>query len=184
VRRINQNMALGAVIVALALFALFAWVPNDTVSGFVESKRGRLSIGDAMAPGIAFGLMALSGLILLLEARKGDMPGALEQRTFAFLLVALTACAVSFGVMIWAGPLAVAVFGGEGDTYRNLRDTAPWKHIGFVLGGTGLVTTLIALVEKRVTSNAVMIGLAAALALVGVFDLAFDNLLLPPNGDQ
>jgi hypothetical protein len=177
-------MVLGAVVVALALIALFAWVPNDTVSGFVEAKRGRLTIGDAMAPGLAFGLMALSGLILLLEARRADLPGVLEQRTFAFLLVALFACAISFGIMIWAGPLAVALLGDESDTYRNLRDTAPWKHIGFMLGGTALVTTLIALVEKRVTIQAVLIGLAATLALIGVFDLAFDNLLLPPNGDQ
>ncbi|WP_287435889.1 hypothetical protein [Maritimibacter sp.] len=183
-RRINQNMVLGALVVALALFALVVWVPNDTVSGFVQSKRGRVTIGDAMAPGLAFGLMLLSGLILLLEARKKDMEGALGARNFAFLTLAIPTCIAAFIVMAWAGPLAVAIFSGEGDTYRNLRDTAPWKYLGFVLGGTGLVMTLISLVEKTVTLKAVLIGLLATLVLIGVFDLAFDNLLLPPNGDQ
>nr|WP_272490842.1 hypothetical protein [Mesobacterium pallidum] len=174
---------LGAVVIVLAVLALLVWVPNDTVSGYVQSKRGRVSIGDAMAPGLAFGLMALSGALILWETRKSDAPGQPDPRGPAFLAVMLGICVVALTVMIWAGPLAVALFAPD-ETYRNLRDAAPWKHIGFALGGTGLVTALVCLVEHRFSRLALLIGLATVAVLIGVFDLAFDDLLLPPNGDQ
>ena len=84
--------------------------------------------------------------------------------------------------MRWLGPLAVELFGAEG-SYRALRDTAPWKHLGFVAGGTLLVAGLMALVEGRLTMRGVVIGLLATFALILLYDLPFDDLLLPPNGD-
>ena len=65
--------------------------------------------------------------------------------------------------MIWTGPLAVALFGVD-DSYRNLRDTAPWKYLGFILGGVGLVAALISLVEHRVTLRAALLGTSATLS--------------------
>lgn len=50
--------------ITLAVLALVFWVPQDTVSGYLVSKRGRVSIGDAMAPGLSLGLMALSGALI------------------------------------------------------------------------------------------------------------------------
>lgn len=179
----SQSRVLGAAIIVLAVLALLVWVPNDTVSGYMVSKRGRVSIGDAMAPALAFGLMALSGVLILREARRGDSPYATDVRSLAFLGVMLGICVAALTVMIWAGPLAVAVLAPE-LTYRNLRDTMPWKHIGFALGGTGLVTALITLVEKRFSISGLLVGLATVAALIVVSDLAFDDLLLPPNGDQ
>ncbi len=82
--------------------------------------------------------------------------------------------------MRFAGPLAAA-FTESG--YRPLRDTIPWKYIGFIAGGTCLVAGLKALVEGRVTMRGVVIGLAACLVLIALYDLPFDDLLLPPNGD-
>jgi hypothetical protein len=174
---------LGLIVITLAIFALLVWVPNDTVSGYMVSKRGRISIGDAMAPALAFGLMAFSGVLIFWEARRGDSPRAPDMRGPAFLGVMLGICLAALTVMIWAGPLAVALLAPD-ETYRNLRDTMPWKHIGFALGGTGLVTALITLVEKRFSRTGLLIGLATVVVLIGVFDLAFDDLLLPPNGDQ
>ena len=64
-----------------------------------------------------------------------------------------------------------------------MRDTAPWKYIGFILGGVVLIAGLIALVEGRVSLRGVVLGLMATFALIVVYDLPFDDLLLPPNGD-
>jgi len=82
----------------------------------------------------------------------------------------------------WLGPAAVWALTEDG-AYRNLRDTAPWKYVGYVAGGTLLVAGLMALVEGNVTWRGVMIGLLATLALIAVYDLPFEDLLLPPNGD-
>jgi hypothetical protein len=168
-QRLTTTHGLGIAVIALAALALVLWVPNDVVSGYLVSKRGRVSIGDSMAPGLALGLMVLSGALILCEARKTQAQGRPDGRSLGFLVVMLAICLCTFGVMIWAGPMAVALFKPE-ETYRNLRDTAPWKYLGFALGGTGLV--------------AVLIGLATVACLIGIFDLAFDDLLLPPNGDQ
>jgi len=85
-------------------------------------------------------------------------------------------------MMRWAGPLASWVAGSEAE-YRLLRTTAPWKWIGFALGGVTLVTGTIAAIERRLTLRAWLIGIGAVALLIAVFDLPFDDLLLPPNGD-
>ena len=83
--------------------------------------------------------------------------------------------------MRWAGPALAGLLTDEG--YRPLRDTAPWKYLGFLVGGSGMIAAMISLVEGRISRRAVLIGLVAAVALILVYDLPFDDLLLPPNGD-
>jgi hypothetical protein len=95
----------------------------------------------------------------------------------AFLFVVF----VSFMIMRWSGPAIGALILEDG--YRPMRDTAPWKYMGFVLGGVVLIAGLIALVEGRVSLSGVVLGLLATVALIVVYDLPFDDLLLPPNGD-
>lgn len=180
---LTPGRTLGAMVILLAVLALFLWVPNDTLSGYLISKRGRVSIGDSMAPALAFGLMALSGVLILWESRNSEAQGLSDRRGPAFLVVMIGICVMALTVMIWAGPLAVSLLASD-ETYRNLRDATPWKYLGFAIGGTGLVTTLIALVEHQFSWRALLIGLATVAVLIGVFDLAFDDLLLPPNGDQ
>ena len=88
--------------------------------------------------------------------------------------------------MRWTGPLAVWLAGSASDTelsYRALRDTAPWKYIGYLTGGTMLVGGLIALINRCVTWRTIAIGLFVSAALAGIYDLPFEDLLLPPNGD-
>ena len=165
-RRLTFTHGLGLAVITLAVLALVFWVPQDTVSGYLVSKRGRVSGG-----------------LILLEARKREADIHPNGRSLGFLLVILVICLMAFGAMIWTGPLAVTLLGVD-DSYRNLRDTAPWKYLGFSLGGVGLVAALISLVEHRVTLRAALLGVAGVGALIGVFDLAFDDLLLPPNGDQ
>lgn len=177
----HQTALLGLCIIALAGIALLFWLPNDTVSGFVQSRRGRLAIGDAMAPGLAFGLMALSGLLILFKAREA-CTALVTRHDVIFVLGLLGLVAVSFTLMRYSGPVLAGLFADGGD-YRALRDTTPWKHLGFVFGGGGMVAALISWMERRVTLRSVLIGFAAAIALILVFDAGFDDLLLPPNGD-
>lgn len=183
-RSININLGLGLFVIALALFALIFWVPSDTVSGLMLFKRGRYSIGDAMAPSLAFALMALSGLLIVLKARIPQDISQLKLGNLGFLSLILGVCIVALLTMTYGGPWAVDIFGNREDSYRSLRDSAPWKHIGFAIGGIILVSGLIGLVEHKLTINGFIIGLGTVLVLIGIFDLAFDNLLLPPNGDQ
>lgn len=182
-QRLTITHWLGIWVVALAALALLIWVPNDTVSGFMQTKRGRVSIGDAMAPAVAFGLMVFSGILIFLEGRKPAEENRDRSSNPGYLVVVLAICLMAIGAMIWTGPFAVTIFDSD-ESYRNLRDDAPWKYLGFGLGGTLLVSALIGFVEHRLSVRAVLIGLATVAILVGVFDLAFDNLLLPPNGDQ
>ena len=79
--------------------------------------------------------------------------------------------------------MAVALLGPEGAEYRPLRDTAPWKYLGFGLAGTLLVTSLIAFVERRFRWQMLIVGLGSTVVLAMVYDLPFDDLLLLPNGN-
>ena len=88
--------------------------------------------------------------------------------------------------MLFVGPLAVLVFSllsGAEQEYRLLRDTVPWKYLGFIAGGTLAVTTTVSLLEGRFTLRALLVGLVAVAAMIAIYDLPFDDLLLPPNGD-
>ncbi|MWD25989.1 hypothetical protein E0K89_000645 [Aquicoccus sp. SCR17] len=184
--RDKANLGLGLVAIGLALVAVLAWVPNDTATGVIVAKRGRVSIGDAMAPMAAFGLVALAGLLILFEKTRTEGAARLSAANVRFLLLLTGVFLLTMVLMRWSGP-AVTGFGQlAGLTehgYRDLRDTVPWKYIGFVIGGTTLVASLMSLVERRVTWRAILVGLLAVAALIAVFDLPFPDLLLPPNGD-
>jgi len=102
-----------------------------------------------------------------------------------FCLLAIALCLV---IMRWLGPMLVSVAVGVGllDTqanYRALRDTLPWKLVGFVAGGGLLVTLLCWFAERHWSWRRLGIGLLIALGIALVFDLPFEDLLLPPNGD-
>ena len=85
-------------------------------------------------------------------------------------------------LMVYTGPIAVALF-TDGQEYRLLRNEVPWKYLGFALGGTCVVTGLIALVERKVSLRAAAFGVFCGAVIIAAYDLPFDDLLLPPNGD-
>lgn len=185
-RRVNSDVGLGVFALIVALAAIFLWIPADTGTGIVQKMRGRLSIGDAFAPTIAFAVLALSSCLLLLESRHSKKPARLTGLNCQFLIVLFLVFLMSFTLMRWTGPLAVWLAGSASDTelsYRALRDTAPWKYIGYLTGGTMLVGGLIALINRCVTWRTIAIGLFVSAALAAIYDLPFEDLLLPPNGD-
>ncbi|MBC6408333.1 MAG: hypothetical protein GDA40_09600 [Rhodobacteraceae bacterium] len=178
----RSNLYLGLVCLAFAALVAFVWVPLDATTGLVEKIRNRLVIGDGLAPTVAAVFVGLGGALLALAERKSPQQGGIARRNLLFLGVALGIVVAGVLVMRYAGPAAVALLGGERD-YRLLRDTTPWKHIGFVLGGVVIVGGLIAQIEGRFRPSHLWIGLAVVLMLILLYDLPFDDLLLPPNGD-
>ncbi len=176
----RANVLLGLLACAGALAVALIWVPLDSTTGLIEKVRRQVTIGDALAPTLAAGFILLGGLLVLFF-ESAENARRLTLKHVQFLCVFLLVMFVSFMIMRWSGPAIGSLIFEDG--YRPMRDTAPWKYMGFVLGGVVLIAGLIALVEGRVSLRGVIIGFIATVALIVVYDLPFDDLLLPPNGD-
>ncbi len=178
----RHNLILGLVFLAFAMFVAFVWVPLDTETGLIEKVRRQSNIGDALAPTLAAFFVGLGGVLLLLFERKDPHQPALSKANLKFICVQIGVLVFGFLIMLYAGPLAVFLFQGDVE-YRLLRDSVPWKYIGYFLGGTFIVAGLISQVEGRVSIRSVIIGVCVVVLLIAIYDLPFEDLLLPPNGD-
>ena len=178
--RVNQDVILGVLALFFGCAIVFYWAPVDSDTGLAEKIRGRWSIGDALAPTIAGAVIAGSGMFIVLGGLLGTVRAAASARSFTYLAVLLTIIIVGFLMMRYAGPL---VAGALGEEYRILRDERPWKYIGFILGGGGMIFGLISLAEGRIKAGRLLLALTIAAAMALVYDLPFEDLLLPPNGD-
>ena len=175
----SANRVLALICIALSLIVIFVWIPLDVETGLIEKVRRRVSLGDAVLPTVAMVFVLVGGLMTAFD--RGPV-ARLSVYNFVFLLFLLLCLAASLAVMRWTGPLVVSIAGAEGD-YRALRDTVPWKYTGFALGGITFVASLMALIEGRPSFRGIVVGLLAVIVLIIVYDLPFDDLLLPPNGD-
>lgn len=172
------STGLGLLTILLACFLIFVWVPLDVETSYVEKVRRRLTIGDAMAPTVAGVILAIGGLLTIL--RPGPKAGV-TATNLKFLGILLLTLFGAFAVMRWAGPALAGVLTEVG--YRPLRDTAPWKYLGYFLGGTFMIAGLITLGAGQFRWVHLGIALLAVSVLIAIYDLPFDDLLLPPNGD-
>jgi len=186
----HWDIALGLFFVALALLLLFAWIPLDVESGITERHRRRISIGDAMAPtfvAIGFLLCGAAQAWSAWRQRSAERSGAgLDLGNLTYLAALIGLSVVALALMRWLGPAAVELarsLGADVSSYRELRDTAPWKYVGYLAGGFVLVFGLIAFIEHRLSWRTALIALLATAILAALYDLPFDDLLLPPNGD-
>ena len=184
--RSNSNAILGGLCVLAAALVAFVWVPLDVDSGVVEQVRRRVQIGDSLAPVTAAVFIAIGGLMLLLvERRVPDQP-VFALQNLRFIAFSAAIIVVGFLIMRFTGPLTVDVVNlltGSELQYRLLRDSAPWKFIGYVIGGIFVVAGLMAQAEGGITRKNLGIATAVVIALILIFDVPFDDLLLPPNGD-
>lgn len=180
----RAEVRVGVAFLVLALVVLGVWIPLDTETGWVEMLRRRLVIGDALAPSLAAMLVGLGGLFVIANAlfMPEKAPAQFGWTQLAYLLWCLGLSLVSFALMRWVGPVALAL-AGEAASYRDLRDSLPWKYLGFVAGGFVLILTSVVAVERRLSLAALALALFAPLAIAMVYDLPFEDLLLPPNGD-
>ena len=190
---------LGLLSVAACAVVLFVWIPLDVETGIIEKVRRQKELGDAFAPAVAALLIGLGGLLLLFEKmaadRSRDTPTTSEQPSslddvrptgvndLTHALIVLLLLIIALLLMRYVGPLAVALFQENNSEYRLLRDTAPWKYLGFVAGGVWLIVSLIVLIEQRLRIRHVLIALLVVCLLIALYDMPFDTLLLPPNGD-
>lgn len=181
--RTNLLLAVGCILAALAI--AFVWVPLDVQTGVIEKVRRQVSIGDALAPVIAAVFIGLGGVMIFFQDAEPN-PSRVSLPNLGFLALLLLLFMVAFSLMRWFGPLVVSVvdlLSTDDLNYRTLRDTPPWKYLGFLLGGTVLITALISSIESRFSIRALAIGFIATCVLIFVYDVPFDDLLLPPNGD-
>ena len=184
--RLNADLVLALIAIVSGCLIAVVWAPLDSGTGLVERVRGRSSIGDALAPSLVGVLMVVSGALLLSVQHRLVRADTLVTANVIYLARHLLVLFAAISLMRWAGPALVSLleFSGLSDaSYRQLRATPPFNYIGFVLGGTVLVSGLIAMIEHRLTLHSVMIGVVASLAIALLIDLPFNNLLLPPNGD-
>ena len=182
----NTNVVTGLFFAALALLLLFVWIPLDSDTGLIEKVRRQVAIGDALAPTVAALFLLIGGGLLMLLEGKRDTPPAMDTASVKFVVRVFAMLVLGFLVMRYAGPLAVEVMNtvqGSDLEYRLLRDTVPWKWLGYVLGGTLAICGTISLTEGRFSLRALVVALLAIAAMIAIFDLPFDDLLLPPNGD-
>lgn len=175
----RSELWLGSLAVLFALILMFVWIPLDTETGLVEKIRRQVLLGDALGPTLA-GVVIFAGGVLTILRPKAQSP-RLTLSHLQWLLVSMAVIASGLIIMRYAGPAIASLLS---DTpYRALRDTPPWSYLGYVTGGSVIVGGLITCVLQRVTWAAFAIGFAASLALALLYDLPFDDILLPPNGD-
>lgn len=177
----QANTLIGLFCIIAALLIVFVWVPFDSTSGIVERSRGKYIIGDGLAPTVAGVFILISGLMLLFLENNAAKQPFLTKSNLQYLGVMLSIFVGGAIIMLYAGPLAVSLLTEE--EYRLMRDAVPWKYLGFVLGGTTIVTGMISIVEGRLSLRNIAIGFAATFVMIVLYDLPFDDLLLPPNGD-
>ncbi|MDT0683561.1 hypothetical protein RM543_12760 [Roseicyclus sp. F158] len=183
----RSELVLATVIAALSALTLFVWIPADIDTGMIETFRRQTFIGDAFLPALSAAGMMLCALIQLVTVWRraaSDRPGpVLDGTTLAFFVGFAVIVAVSLATMFWLGAAVWDVLGDGERTYREMRGTAPWKYLGFAFGGTALVWGTISLIEGRVSAKRLLAAALFVTALIAIFDLPFDSILLPPNGD-
>lgn len=183
------SLGVAAVVAVFALATLLFWIPADIETGVVETFRRRVIIGDALAPTVvAIAMLAVAGLFgvtELLRPRRESAP--FERQSALFIVRVAAAIGAGLALMVYTGPLtvdAINALGGEIGSYRQLRDTVPYKYLGYLAGGTVMVGGIVAVVEQRLARSAAVAAVLAVLVHIVLYDLPFDDVLLPPNGDQ
>lgn len=182
----RANTIIGMMVLIFALVSVFVWIPMDTATGLIEKVRGRQAVGDALAPTLACVFLIFGSAMLLLFERNAKSQPAVTGEQAGFITRIVGVIVLGILMMRWTGPGIAELanlFRAEAIDYRLLRVTPGWRHIGFVLGGVFIVAGMISVVERKVTRRAVLTALAAVAVIISVFDLPFEDLLLPPNGD-
>ena len=88
--------------------------------------------------------------------------------------------------MRYLGPALIWVFATLTETevtYRNLRNIWPLKYVGFVCGGTILLCSFSHFMDRSLTRKRAALFGVICFAIALFFDLPFEDILLPPNGD-
>ncbi|MEM6311762.1 MAG: hypothetical protein AAF754_17145 [Pseudomonadota bacterium] len=178
----RSNMYLGILCIVFAALVAFVWIPLDVETGLIEKVRRQTNIGDALAPTVAAFFVGLGGVLLLIFERNDTNQPKLVAANVRFISSQIGILVFGFLIMLYAGPLAAYLL-HDGGEYRLLRDSAPWKYVGYFLGGILIVSGLISHVEGRFSGRSALVSICVVVVLIVIYDLPFEDLLLPPNGD-
>jgi len=145
-----------------------------------------------MAPTmVAWAILLVSIALLIDTALRSRFQNVIENsimdaQSFRFLLNMMTVIIISLLFMLYSGPLLVDfinLINGENDNYRLFKGSIPHKYFGYILGGFIMVFGSIGVVENKFSANGAWLSIIAVAVLTFLYDVPFDNLLLPPNGD-
>ena len=184
-QNISSDRLLGIIALVIAALSLCLWIPFDSDTALVETVRRRLVIGDSLAPSVAMLLVAGAALSLIRQSTRGApfLNHGKWHLVFGFFLLVFI---ISLGLMRYLGPSLISIYATltETDvTYRNLRNIWPLKYVGFVCGGTVLLCSFSHFMDQSLTRKRAALFLVICCAIALFFDLPFEDILLPPNGD-
>lgn len=181
------DLFVGLAGVGLAIAALVIWFPRDIAGPFIEiTLTGRRQPGDAFFPTILAVLLVLLGLCQAAanfgkpKALPNDLP-RLGPEDVVFLCVMAGLLGICGFLTYWVGTQLAELV--DGRDYRRLRDVAPYKFFGFMIGGLGLILPMIAISERRLTWRAFVFSLVFVGLLLFVFGMALPNTFMPPNAE-
>lgn len=188
------DIGFGVLVLAGSLLAIFVWFPADIKGGFFNTTPlGRIEPGDAFFPVLlAATLAVLSALQVTVSLLRGSPRpsegslGKLTSHNIRFLITFTAICAAGLSIMFVLGPAIVWGMRELGLTdaeYRHLTDTAPYKYIGYVVGGFLMTLTLIGWTEGRLRPVGIVAVVSVLVVAIVVFDVLLTNVLLPPNAE-
>ena len=182
----RQEQIIGALCVLFSLFLLLVWIPSDIDSGLASKVRGRSKIGDALAPTMTAVLLGIAGLAVFASSASSKSEETIKPQNFLYIAAVSLLVLLSCGLMYVFGPLVVdvaRVFVTDLPEYRTLRSSVPWKYLGYLVGSVVMLVGFFVITGFGSWKWRLLVALLAALALALAYDLPFDDLLLPPNGD-
>lgn len=177
--RLTGEKWLGLLAIAAALLLIFVWVPLDTETGLIEKVRRQVRLGDSLGPVLAGGIILIGGIFTFVQPNADA--ATLTRHNLRWMVVLLGIITISLVLMRFAGPLVTSVL--TETPYRALRATPPWNYIGYLTGGTFLIAALISVARSKITLSVMLVGIVVSLVFALLYDLPFDDLQLPPNGD-
>lgn len=192
---IVQKCSFSIAVAAMGFVALFIWFPNDIPSGFwVEDAAGNKGPGDGFFPYLLVStLLCLCGIQItgvLFKSFTNDPQSVgergLDSSNFRFLACLSAIVGVGLAAMFWTGEFFVYILNNLNfvhASYRELLDVAPYKYIGYLLGGSIISLSLIVWSERRFRWHSIISVAVVLLALIILFDVLLNNVFLPPNGD-
>lgn len=189
--KLSWDVSIGLFSIVLSVAAITLWFPHDIAGGFTETTlTGRVQPGDAFYPTVLATLLGVLGLAQVLNGLRaarsaGEVDGpapALDTGNLGFVLILGAILGVS-GVLCYLLSPWLSELANGGKAYRLLRDTAPWKFLGFVLGALALIWPLIVLCQHRVSRSGSLFALVAVAILLVVFGMALPDTFLPPNAE-
>ncbi len=175
--KLSVDIWLALFFLVAAILLIFVWILLDTDTGLAKKDQCKFVIGDVLAPTLN-GIVIILGVALILLQPTHNK--ALKWQNLSWIATLLGLFTLSLVMMRYAGPLVASWI--ELD-YRPLRATPPWHYIGFLLGGRVMVGGITSLVSRRFAVKDFVIGFITSLAPALLYDVHFDDLIIPPKRD-